>query len=565
MAAIANELDRILAANPAPPETGELGRDMVIATSSPGGFKIASNGVASPATIELSAIRFNLPGTVTWSASNGTTIAADGNAASLDAVDMIAESATIAATLTYNGVLYERTIVINKVRDGANGDSAEPPDLSAAALLDTLTNQITESQLYGALRTRIALVDAAPSVPGSVGARILTEENARKDSVAAEASARNVQFANFDTSIKSYVQTYAYSKSSSDDAMSSLATQLRSEFSSNNGASVSWVQEYAYSRAQTDSAIAEYTTDLSTTVDGHTTSLQTQGTSINGLKAQYTVKIDNNGYVTGYGLASEVVNGTPKSSFIVNADKFAVVAPGQTPKVMFSVGSVNGQNVVGFSGALIGATGTFSGALSAATGTFSGSLSAATGTFAGSLSAASGTLGSLQATGQIRGGSYTGWGSPPTGKGGFILDPIQGIALGNYGDGRYLLMYANGDIDAPGLKLINKQLTLTSPIIISPVYSNFTVDFGGNIEVTGNGTVINMGTRTASVSGATVSSVKWETVAGITIENSTTLTATFVSRVSSLPGFNEGSVRCTVVATDGRTAVTTRSITCNHF
>ena len=349
MAAIANELDKLLAANPAPPEVA-LNRTILIATSSPGGFKIASNGTALPASIELAAVLVNVQGTVAWSASSGVTLAIDGNAATLDAVDMIAESATITATLTYNGTPYERTIVVNKVRDGANGNSAEAPDLSAPALLDTLTNQITESQLYSALRTRITLIDAAPTVPGSVGARILTEENARKDAVAAEASARQVALANFDTNIRSYVQTYAYSKSTNDEAMSSLASQLRSEFSSNNGASVAWVQEYAYSKAQANSAIATATQDLRTTVGNHTSTLQVQGQSINGLGAQYTVKIDNNGYVTGYGLASEVVNGTPKSSFIVMADKFAVVAPGMTPKTMFIVGNVGGQAAIGING-----------------------------------------------------------------------------------------------------------------------------------------------------------------------------------------------------------------------
>jgi len=42
------------------------------------------------------------------------------------------------------------------------------------------------------------------------------------------------------------------------------------------------------------------------------------------LSAQYTVKIDNSGYVTGYGLASTVVNGVPTSEFVVVADKFAI-------------------------------------------------------------------------------------------------------------------------------------------------------------------------------------------------------------------------------------------------
>lgn len=45
------------------------------------------------------------------------------------------------------------------------------------------------------------------------------------------------------------------------------------------------------------------------------------------LYAQYTVKIDQNGHVSGFGLASETINGDTKSAFIIRADKFAIVDP----------------------------------------------------------------------------------------------------------------------------------------------------------------------------------------------------------------------------------------------
>jgi 5,10-methylenetetrahydrofolate reductase len=91
---------------------------------------------------------------------------------------------------------------------------------------------------------------------------------------------------------------------------------------------------------------------LSQTVNGHTTSIQTTNNIVGGLSAQYTVKIDNNGYVTGYGLASTSVNGTPTSEFIVRADKFAVISPGNAAvapayplMVITSPTTVNGTTV----------------------------------------------------------------------------------------------------------------------------------------------------------------------------------------------------------------------------
>lgn len=65
-------------------------------------------------------------------------------------------------------------------------------------------------------------------------------------------------------------------------------------------------------------------TTLQTTVGNHTTSIQTNASSIDGIQGKYTVKIDNNGYVTGYGLISTLNTGTPTSEFAIVADKFSI-------------------------------------------------------------------------------------------------------------------------------------------------------------------------------------------------------------------------------------------------
>lgn len=51
-----------------------------------------------------------------------------------------------------------------------------------------------------------------------------------------------------------------------------------------------------------------------------------QASSISGLYGQYTLKVDVNGRVSGFGLASTAT----ASAFIVNADKFAIARPGST-------------------------------------------------------------------------------------------------------------------------------------------------------------------------------------------------------------------------------------------
>jgi len=78
-----------------------------------------------------------------------------------------------------------------------------------------------------------------------------------------------------------------------------------------------------------------------------------QGTEIDGLNAQYTVKIQADGYVSGYGLATTPVNGIPTSSFVVLANNFAFAIPGSVVRYPFVAGLVNGASTVGVNGALV--------------------------------------------------------------------------------------------------------------------------------------------------------------------------------------------------------------------
>jgi hypothetical protein len=89
---------------------------------------------------------------------------------------------------------------------------------------------------------------------------------------------------------------------------------------------------------------------VSTTVDGHTTTIGVNATSIDGLEAEYSVKIDTNGTVSGFGLSSSdsvcwvngIINTTitqasctgpgkvwaeSSSTFLVAASSFAITSP----------------------------------------------------------------------------------------------------------------------------------------------------------------------------------------------------------------------------------------------
>ena len=99
-------------------------------------------------------------------------------------------------------------------------------------------------------------------------------------------------------------------------------------------------------------SLGERITTVQSKADGNTAAVQAHAKSINGLEAQYTVKVDVNGKVAGYGLATTPKNGTPESKFIVNADRFGVGSTGKADVFPFVVDTqkkrvgVNGELVV---------------------------------------------------------------------------------------------------------------------------------------------------------------------------------------------------------------------------
>lgn len=98
-------------------------------------------------------------------------------------------------------------------------------------------------------------------------------------------------------------------------------------------------------------SLGERITTVQSKADGNTAAVQAHARSINGLEAQYTVKVDVNGRVAGYGLATTPKNGTPESRFIVNADRFGVGAVGKADIFPFTVDTQ--KNRVGVNGELV--------------------------------------------------------------------------------------------------------------------------------------------------------------------------------------------------------------------
>jgi predicted phage tail protein len=114
------------------------------------------------------------------------------------------------------------------------------------------------------------------------------------------------------------------------DADSALAQQITTVSASVDGNTAA-IQTEATTRANADSALASNITTLQSTVNGNTTSIQTTATTVDGIQGKYSVKIDNNGYVSGFGLISTANNAVPFADFQMIADRFAIAPVASNP------------------------------------------------------------------------------------------------------------------------------------------------------------------------------------------------------------------------------------------
>jgi len=356
-----------------------------------------------------------------------------------------------------------------------------------AKLLEALTGEITASQLYADLGARIDLIDGTG--PGSVSARILVETLTREEA---------------------------------DDAIALHSTTLAARLDTG---------DYAAVKVQSSASAS----------------------SITGLSAQYTIKIDLNGYVSGFGLASTAIDGVNVSAFAVRADRFYIASPsgpGIAPTVPFIVQTtpttINGEVVppgvymknafmamlvatrgqigllavdnarisdlsvdkliagsiavgqyIQSTGYVAGSAGwriqgngnaefsgvTVRGTVIAAAGLIGGNTIDAAGMQSPGYSAgvsgwrlnSDGTF--YANTGNFRGainvGAFTGYAWPPSGQTGAHLS-AQGLAIGNANNGRYFLVGAEGNIQAPGFSIINGAMAIDQVDVIK------TLNIAGN-------------------------------------------------------------------------------------
>ena len=208
-------------------------------------------------------------------------------------------------------------------------------DSTLSSQLTTLTSTVnTNTAAITSEATTRASADSAlsgqiSSLTSTVAdntAAISTETTTRANADAALTSSITALTSTVNTNTAA-IQTEATTRANADTALSSQITTLTSSVAANGAA----ITSEATTRADADTALSSSITTLQSTAGANTTAIQTEASTraseTGSLFAKYTVKIDSNGYVSGFGLASTANNATPFSDFIIRADRFAISNP----------------------------------------------------------------------------------------------------------------------------------------------------------------------------------------------------------------------------------------------
>lgn len=182
------------------------------------------------------------------------------------------------------------------------------PRIEVAPIIDSAKQAVLSSRLFTELGDRVQRIDSkyAAGLASSFAA-IQREEETRSNADNAIALSIETQIAQVNLSIAG-VQTQTTTNANNIAALAGQVTILQAEVGEN-------------SAALSIEASARVNADLS-------------------IEGKYAVKVDLNGYVTGYGLIAESNTGTASSEFAVRADRFSIASPsgpGIPPRVPFVV------------------------------------------------------------------------------------------------------------------------------------------------------------------------------------------------------------------------------------
>ena len=259
-------------------------------------------------------------------ATSATNASASASAASQSAT--AANTARLAAQTAESGAEAARTEAVQAKNDASGSAAAAATSATTAANSATSAGNSATAAAGSATLASTKATAAETASQAAQTARVAAESAMGNAAGSANAAATSASTA---TTKANEAGQYATAASASattaaTNASSALAyrNQAASSATTAAGHATAAAQDYAAINARLDN------------VGGTGVSVEQRfsatADSIEGLQGQWSVKIDNNGYISGFGLSSEPAeNGTPQSWFIVRADHFAIGEP-TTPR-----------------------------------------------------------------------------------------------------------------------------------------------------------------------------------------------------------------------------------------
>ena len=213
-------------------------------------------------------------------------------------------------------------------------------DSSESKITSLQTATATQAQSLTTLTTRVGATESNITALNTTTATQATQLNSlttRTATAESNISTLNTTTANQANSLSTLITRVAgteaaitserTTRANADNAITSNVNTQVSRIDTN----VSAIQTQTNTLSNNFASLSRQVTTIQSAVGANAVAIQneaqTRATKDGQLEAQYTVKIDNNGYVTGFGLASTANNSTPFSEFIVRADRFAIGAP----------------------------------------------------------------------------------------------------------------------------------------------------------------------------------------------------------------------------------------------
>jgi hypothetical protein len=252
----------------------------------------------------------------------------------------LAANYTNTADLTTN--YYTKTTADSAIAAAINTFNTNTIGPTYTSTADLTTNYYTKTTADSAIAAAINTFNTNTIGPTYTSTADLTTNYYTKTSADA-ATAAAINTYNTNTIGANYTNTADlttnyYTKTGADSAISTAITTYNTNTIGANYTTTADLETNYYTKTGADSAFATTSDILNAQVDdpdggtSQVTLAQAMSTQadVNGdLKGQYTVKIDANGAVAGFGLASTSTSaGGSTSEFYVNADRFAIMRGG---------------------------------------------------------------------------------------------------------------------------------------------------------------------------------------------------------------------------------------------